>query len=224
MGKYSERLFKILVEKIGSKSGVYSAIRRKENKFKAVRPEIPFYLVAVDYGIIISKYEKNEEILKKVDELSQRNGNKKEPKQKTKGLIKQKTDIGVSHSKFIDINVLGLNIGPKKIKRTREKIITKKGLFKDWIQNVGTLVVILGLFLASVKNIFKKFPYLQMSLDILFVIVIFIILIISIVYIQKYYQMIKNKKAMIDWRIIGFATLIIFILWLLCKLEIFCII
>ncbi len=82
MGKYPEKLFKILMKKIGSDQGVYSAIRRKENKFKAVRPEILFYLVAVDYGIIISKYEKDEEILKKVDELSQRAGTKKVSKNK----------------------------------------------------------------------------------------------------------------------------------------------
>ncbi len=73
MGKYPEKLFNVLSKKIGSEQGVYSAIRRKEKRFKAVKPEILFYLVAVDQDIKISKYEKDEEVLKKVDELLSRN-------------------------------------------------------------------------------------------------------------------------------------------------------
>jgi len=73
MGKYPAKSFEILVKKIGSEQGVYSAVRRKEEKFKAVKPEILFYLVAAEHGIKISKYEKNEEVLRKVDELLSRN-------------------------------------------------------------------------------------------------------------------------------------------------------
>jgi len=72
MGKYPKKPFEILVKQIGSEQGVYSAVRRKEEKFKAVKPEILFYLVAAEHGIKISKYEKNEEVLRKVDELLSR--------------------------------------------------------------------------------------------------------------------------------------------------------
>jgi hypothetical protein len=72
MSRYNKTIFDILLKKIGSKWGVYSAIRRKELIFKAVKPEILFYLVAIDHGIKISKHEKDENILAKVDELSQR--------------------------------------------------------------------------------------------------------------------------------------------------------
>jgi len=72
MNRYNKKLFGILIEKIGSDRGVYSAIRRKEKIFLATPPEILFYLVAIDHNIKISKYEKDENILAKVDELSQR--------------------------------------------------------------------------------------------------------------------------------------------------------
>lgn len=77
MSRYNKAIFGILSKKIGSDSGVYSAIRRKEKLFKAVKPEMLLYLVAIDHNITISKYEKDEGILAKVDELSQREGNKK---------------------------------------------------------------------------------------------------------------------------------------------------
>jgi hypothetical protein len=73
MTSYNKKLFKEVSKKIGSEQGVYSAVRRKEEKFKAVKPEFLFYLVAAEHGIKISKYEKDEEILKKVDELLSRN-------------------------------------------------------------------------------------------------------------------------------------------------------
>jgi len=72
MTKYNEELFRILSKKIGSDQGVYSAIRRKEKKFGAVKSEILLYLVANDQRIKISRYEKNEEILKQIDNLLQR--------------------------------------------------------------------------------------------------------------------------------------------------------
>jgi len=72
MAKYNKELFKVLSKKIGSDAGLYSAIRRKEEKFKAVKPEILLYLVANDHKIKISKYEKDEAILEKIDGLLQR--------------------------------------------------------------------------------------------------------------------------------------------------------
>ncbi len=69
MTNYNKKLFKEVSNKIGSDQGVYSAIRRKEKKFRATKPEILLYLVADDFGIKLSRYEKNEEILNKIDEL-----------------------------------------------------------------------------------------------------------------------------------------------------------
>lgn len=106
MTKYNEKLFEILSKKIGSKQGVYSAIRRKEKLFKAVKPEILFYLVAIDHGIKISKFEKNETILAKVDELSQRTTNSKhvkevETKEKTETVKSSEIDpFQIPLSKF----------------------------------------------------------------------------------------------------------------------------
>jgi len=75
MGKYPKKLFDILVGKVGSEQGVYSAIRRKEKNFKAIKSETLFYLVAAENNIKISKYTDDEKILTKVDELMQRQGN-----------------------------------------------------------------------------------------------------------------------------------------------------
>lgn len=73
MTNYNKELFKEASKKMGSDQGVYSAIRRKEKKFKAVKPEILLFLVGDDLGIKLSKYEKDESILDKVNELLSRN-------------------------------------------------------------------------------------------------------------------------------------------------------
>lgn len=104
------------------------------------------------------------------------------------------------------------------IKNEKEKKI-KDWNVNDYIQNVGTIVVIFGLFLASLNNVFKEVPYLSRILDIIFVIATFIILII---FIGKIHKSKMNKKGYIDWRIIGWLAIILFVIWILCKLNIFC--
>lgn len=85
--KFNKEIFRLLVEKIGSESGVYSAIRRKEKKFRAASPESIFYLIAANNCIKISKYVKDPQLLQKIEEL----------------IEKDKEDKPISHKKEIII-------------------------------------------------------------------------------------------------------------------------
>lgn len=65
----NRNIFNLLVKKIGSEQGVYSAIRRKETVFKnSIKPDIACYLVATDKDIKISRYLEDSE-LSKVNKL-----------------------------------------------------------------------------------------------------------------------------------------------------------
>ena len=70
--KFNKDIFNQLMKKIGSKPGVYSAIRRYEKKFKAYTAEAIFYFIAAKHNIKISKCDINESVLSKVDELLER--------------------------------------------------------------------------------------------------------------------------------------------------------
>lgn len=93
--KYDKKVFDILKNKIGSEQGLYSAVRRKERKFRAAKPEELFYLIAAEKGIKISKYIKDEILLNKVDELMKRDEDQDNRVQKPKHKIFiQKVKVG----------------------------------------------------------------------------------------------------------------------------------
>lgn len=88
--KFNKEVFNRLVKIIGSKQGVYSAVRRYEGKFKAYTSEAIFYFIAAKNNIKISKHRLSESLLTKVDELLERDKNPEGTKKKEIKVITKK--------------------------------------------------------------------------------------------------------------------------------------
>jgi|SRR3989344_2552850 len=88
--KFNNDVFNQLKEIIGSTSGVYSAVRRYEQKFKAYSAEAIFYFIAAKKNIKISKYNLEENLMSKVNELLERDKNpERNSEKKVKNITKK---------------------------------------------------------------------------------------------------------------------------------------